>query len=202
MMAVMKSRMRRLQSGSALGEQLIFYALLALCLVGLAAVFSQSVFWGFVIVGVSLAGGLLVLAFGYFQVKRGARRRAAQCRAKLEKAAAAHNLDFDAVFLGEGEGAMTGFGIAGAAGKLVYAHNGYRQPDLAVLDFDRLAGAFARPDGDKRYRIEARMRPDGDRSPSSPLFLRIESREEAVRWVQALKPHLGDRVRFVETADG
>lgn len=201
MMAVMKSRMRRLQSGSALGEQLIFYALVALCVIGLAAVFSQSVFWGFVIVGLSLAGGLLVLAFGYFQMKRGARRRAAQCRAKLEKAAAAHNVALDGVFLGEGEGAHTGFGVAGAARKLVYAHNGYRQPDLAVLDFDRLAGAFARPEGD-RFRLEVRLRPDGDRSPRSRLFLSIESREEALRWVQALKPHLGERAKFVETGGG
>lgn len=193
--------LRRHQSGSALGEQAIFYALVALCVVGFVSVFSQSVLWGFILVGVSLAGGLLLLAYGYFRMKREGRLRVERCRAKLEKAAAEQGAALDAVFLGEGEGAMTGFGVAGAAGKLVYAHNGYRQPDLAVLDFGELTAAFARPDGGNRYRLEARTRPGDDRSPRSTLFLRVESREEAERWVQVLQPHLGNRVRFVETVD-
>jgi len=195
----MRSRLRCHQSGSALGEQVIFYALVALCVVGLVSVFSQSVFWGFVIVGVSLAGGLLLLAFGYFQLKRGERRRVEHCRAKLTRAAAAQGATLDAVFLGEGEGVTTGFGIAAAARKLFYAHNGYRKPDLAAIDFDDVAAAFARPDGQNRYRLEART---GSGDGRKALFLSVESREEAARWVQVLQPHLGERARLVETGDG
>ncbi len=197
----MRFRLRQHLSGSAPGEQLILYALMALCLVGLVAVFSQSVLWGFIIVGISLATGLLVLAFGYYQLMRAPRRRVEQCRTKLEKAAAAHNLDLDAVFLGEGEGATTGFGVAAAARKLVYAHNGYRQPHLAVFDFGELAAAFARPDG-KRYRVEARMRAGDGRAPRAALFLRVEGREEAECWIRLLKPYLGERARFVEAGGG
>jgi hypothetical protein len=193
--------LRRHQYGSALGEQAIFYALVALCVVGFASVFSQSVFWGFVILGVSLAGGLLLPAYGYFRMKREGRLRVERCRAKLEKAAAGQGAALDAVFLGEGEGAMTGFGVAGTAGKLVYAHNGYRQPDLAVFDFDELTAAFARPDGGNRYRIEVRVRSRDGRAPRAAMFLRVEGRAEADRWVQVLKPHLGERVKFVASAD-
>lgn len=191
--------MRSRQSGSALGEQLIVGAVMVLYFGLLAIAFGQSLSTGLVVIALTVAAALAILVFGVSRDRREARRRAQRCREKLEQAAAAQGAALDTVFLGEGEGALTGFGIAGAAHKLFYAHNGYRKPDLAVLDFSGVAAAFARPDGQNLCRLEVRT---GSGDGRAALFLRVESREEAERWVQVLQPHLGERVRFVEEGDG
>lgn len=191
--------MRHRQAGSSLGEQLIYYALVALGITVLAVAFSHSLAWGFTIVGVSLGAGLLVFAFGLFQMRREERRREEGCRADLERAAAEHNAAIEAVFFGRGEGGYAAFGVAGAARKLIHARESYQKDRTRVLEFDQLAAAFARPDGENRYRLEVRARPGDRGSQRAALFVTVTGREEAGRWVQVLQPHLEDRVRFVET---
>lgn len=194
--------MRHSQAGSALGEQLIAYAVMALYCALLAVTFSQSLVAGFSIIGLTIVVGLLIFAFGYFRDRQAERRLVEARRFDLEKAAADHNAAIETVFVGRGEGGVVAvFGVAGAARKLIFARETYQKERTRVLDFDQLSAAFARPDGENRYRLEVRARPGDRGSQRAALFVTLMRREEAGRWVQILQPHLGDRVRFVETAD-
>lgn len=191
----MRSRLRH-QSGSALGEKLIAWAVMTLYLGLLAIAFSRSLAAGFALIGLTVAVFAAVFAFGISRDRRKARGRMAQCRQNLEQAAATRGAALDSIFLGEGEIATSGFGIAGAARQLFYAHNGYGKPDLVVIGFGDLAAAFARPDG-AGYRLEIRTRGDG----RMMLWLRVDGREEAGRWVDGMKACLGDRARWVEAGE-
>ena len=194
--------MRRGQAG-ALFERLFGYAVVVFYCVMLAVMFSRSLVSGFVMIGFTIAVGLLILAFAYFRERRAGSAFVAARRADLEKAAAAHDAVIETVFVGEGEGRLVAlFGVAGAARKLIFARETYRKERTRVLEFDQLTAAFARPDGEDRYRLEVRTRAADARPPLDALYLKVGQREEAERWVRVLQPHLGDRVRFVETAEG
>ena len=198
----MKDGMRWHQAGSAAGEQLITYAVVALYCVLLAVSFSQSLATGFSMIGITIVAALLILAYAWRHERQAERRLVEARRSDLEKAAADHSAVIETVFMGRGEGwAFSAFGVAGAARKLIFARETDEKERTRVLEFDQLAVAFARPDGEKSYRLEVRTRAGDDRSPRAVLFLRVEQRAEAERWVQVLQPHLGERVRFVETAD-
>ena len=193
--------MRRSQAG-ALFEQLFAFAVVAVYCVLLAVTFRQSLVTGFVMIGLTIVFGLLIFAFAWFRERREKRRREQGCRDDIARAAAEHNAAIEAVFIGRGEGGYAAFGVAGAARKLIHARESYEKDRVRVLDFDQLSAAFARPDGGERFRLEARVRP-ADKSPQrAALFVAVLQRDEAERWVQVLQPHLGDKVRFVETADG
>jgi hypothetical protein len=191
--------LRHRQAGAASREQLILGAIVALFCAALVAVFRQSVTWGFIIVGTSLAAGLLVLVFGYFHTVREERRRGEACKADLERAAAEQGAAIEAVFSGRGEGGYAAFGVAGAARKLLHARESYQKDRVSVFDFDQLTSAFARPDGKDRFRLEIRARLGDSPSQRAARFVTVEQREEAGRWVEVLKPHLGDKARFVES---
>ena len=194
--------MRRGQAG-ALFEQLFAYAVAAFYCVMVVVAFSQSLVTGFVLIGLTIVFALLIFAFAYFRERRMGRAFVDARRADLEKAAADHNAVIEADFVGQGEGGLVAvFGVAGAARKLFFARETYQKERTRVLEFDQLDAAFARPDGENRYRLEVRVRADEERAPRVALFVRVEQRAEAERWVQVLQPHLGDRVRFVGTADG
>lgn len=194
--------MRRGQAG-ALFERLFGYAVVVLYCVLLAMTFRQSLVTGFVMIGLTVAIGALIFAFAYFRERRAGSAFVEARRADLEQAAAAHNAVIEAVFVGQGEGGLVAvFGVAGAARKLIFARETYQKERTRVLEFEQLAAAFARPEGENRYRLEARVRTEDARSPRAALYLRVERREEAERWVRVLQPHLGDRVRFIETAEG
>jgi hypothetical protein len=198
----MKDGMRPRQAGSAAGEQLITYAVVALYCVLLAVSFSQSLATGFSMIGITIVAGLLIFAYAWHRERQAERKLVEDRRSDLERAAADHNAAIETVFMGRGEGwAFSAFGVAGAARKLIFARETDEKERTRVLEFDQLAAAFARPDGENSYRLEVRTRAGDDRSPRAVLFLRVEQREEAERWVQVLQPHLGERVRFVETAD-
>lgn len=193
--------MRRGQAGT-LFEQLFAYAIVAVYCAMLAVAFSQSLGLGLGMIGVTLAVALLIFAYACFRERREQRRREQGCRADLARAAAEHNAAIETVFIGRGEGGYAAFGVAVAAHKLIFARESYEKDRVRVHEFEQLAAAFARPDGKHRYRLEARAR-SGDKSPQrAALFVMVTQREEAERWVRVLQPHLGDRVRFVETADG
>lgn len=194
--------MRRRQDGSAAGEQLITFAVVALYCVVLAVSFSRSLAAGFSMIGLTLAVGLLIFAYAWRRERQAQLKLVEDRRSDLARAAAEHGAAVETVFMGRGEGwAFSAFGVAGAAGKLIFARETYEKERTRVFEFEQLAAAFARPDGDKGYRLEIRTRAGDDRSPRAALFLRVEQRTEAERWVQVLQPHLGERVRFVETAD-
>lgn len=191
---------RSRQAGSAIGEKLIVCAVMGLYCVLLLSAFSQSLAAGFGMIGLTIAVGALIIAYGYLRDQRAERARVDARLSDLEQAAIAHGAVIEAIFSGRGEGgAVAVFGVAGAAGKVFFARESYEKDRTRVIEFDRLAAAFARPDGENRYRLEIRTSPGEDRSPRAALFLRVESREEAERWVQVLQPYLGDKVRFVET---
>ena len=201
-MAMMRSRTRHRQAGSALGEKLIIVAVMGLYCALLLAAFSQSLVAGFGIVGLTIGIGALVIAYGHMRDQRAERARVASRLSDLERAATAHDAVIDALFIGRGEGGVVAaFGVAGAAGKLFFARETYENDRTRVIEFGQVAAAFARPNGEDHYRLEVRSRPGDGRSPRATLFVRVESREEAGRWVDTLKPHLGDRAKLVDTAD-
>jgi hypothetical protein len=194
--------MRQRQGGSSLSEQLFVCAVVVFYCVMLAVSFGQSLATGFSMIGLTIATGLLIIAYAWHSERKAARKLVEARRSDLAKAAADHNAAIEAVFMGRGEGwAFSAFGVAGAARKLIFARETEEKERTRVFEFDQLAAAFARPDGEKSYRLEVRTRAGDDRSPRAVLFLRVEQRAEAERWVQVLQPHLGERVRFVETAD-
>ena len=193
--------MRRRQAG-ALIEQLFVGVVVVFYCALLALSFNRSLAAGFGMIGITIAIGLLILAFAWHQERRAERRLVEARRSDLEKAATEHNAAIETVFMGRGEGwAFSAFGVAGAARKLIFARETYERERTRVLDFDQLAAAFARPDGENSYRLEVRTRAGDGRSPRAILFLRVGQRTEAERWVQVLQPHLGERARFIETAD-
>jgi hypothetical protein len=198
----MNGRKGQRQGGSSLSEQLFVCAVVAFYCVLLAVSFNRSLAAGFGMIGLTLAIGLLIFAYAWRRERQAQRKLVEDRRSDLARAAAEHHAAVDTVFMGRGEGwAFSAFGVAGAAGKLIFARETDDKERTRVLEFDQLAAAFARPDGGKSYRLEVRTRAGGDRSPRAVLFLRVEERAEAERWVRVLQPHLGERVRFVETAD-
>ena len=192
---------QRRQHGSSIGEQLIMLALAALCVVLAVVTFSYSVTAGFTIVGIAVGMGSLIFVLGALRDRRVERRREERCLSELERAAAAQHAAVEATFLGREHGGPAAFGIAGAARKLIYARDGSPQVHVAVLDFDTLTAAFARQDGKNGYRLEIRARGDGE-SPREALFLTVEKRAEAERWIGVMEPYLQGRVRMVEGAGG
>lgn len=189
--------MTRRQYGSALGEQLIMLAMVALFIAVAAAAFSYSPVYGFIMIGAALGAGLLIFTFGVLRDRRMERLRVARCRLELERVAAAQETALESTFFGEAQGGPAAFGVAGAARKLIYARHDFQRVFSDVLEFDQLSAAFARPDGEGRFRLEVRARANADRSPREPLFLTVAGREEAERWVQVLAPHLGARAKMV-----
>ena len=188
------------QRGSSLGEQLILYAMGALLVTLLVIAYGHSPAYAFAMIGIGLATGALVMAFGLFRDRRAARRRVERCRSGLEAAAAAGRAALDASFFGAGQGGPAAFGVAGAARKLFHARDDVPKVVVKVLEFDELAAAFARQDGN-RFRLEVRTRTGGDEPARAALFLTVDRRQEAERWIQALAPHLGARAKMVETKD-
>jgi len=198
----MNGRNGQRQGGSSLSEQLFVCAVVAFYCVMLAVSFNRSLAAGFGMIGLTLAIGLLIFAYAWRRERQAQRKLVADRTFDLEKAATDHNAAIDAVFMGRGEGwAFSAFGVAGAQRKLIFSRETYEKERTRVLEFEQLAAAFARPDGKNSYRLEVRTRAGDDHSPRAALFLRVEERAEAERWVQVLQPHLGERVRFVETAD-
>jgi hypothetical protein len=76
--------------------------------------------------------------------------------ADLEKAALARGAVIEALFIGEGQGGVAAFGVAGAARTLFFARETYEKDRTRALEFDQVGAAFARPDGESRYRLEVR----------------------------------------------
>ncbi|MBI3043155.1 MAG: hypothetical protein HYY78_10060 [Betaproteobacteria bacterium] len=194
--------MRHRQAGSALGEKLIIVAVMGLYCALLLGAFSRSLVAGFGMVGLTIGIGALVIAYGHMRDQRAERARVNARLSDLEQAALAHGAVIEALFIGRGEGgAVAAFGVAGAAGKVFFARETCEKDRTRVVELAQIAAAFARPDGEDRYRLEVRSRPGEGRSPRATLFVRVESREEAGRWVDTLKPCLGNRVKLVDTAD-
>lgn len=194
--------MKHPQAGSASGEQLIVWAVMVLYGVLLVVAFSQSLVAGFGMIGFTIGVGALIIVYGHFRDQRMERARVEARLSDLEQAALAHGAVIEALFTGRGEGGVAVFGVAAAAGKIFFARETGGKDRARVVEFSQAAAAFARPDGESRYRLEVRSRPGEDRAPRPALFLTVESRDEAARWVQVLKPHLGERAKFIETADG
>lgn len=193
--------MRRSQAG-ALFEQLFVYGVMVLYCVLVAVAFSQSLALGFGMIGLTIAVGAMIISWGQLRDRRVERERVEARMRDLEQAALAHGAVIEAVFTGPGEGGVVAaFGIAGAAGRIIFARENYRKDRSSVFGFGEVTAAFARPDGGN-YRLEVRVRPQDGGAPRVAIFLRVGAREEAERWVRVLQPHLGDRVRFMETAEG
>ncbi len=193
--------MRHRQSGSAFGENLIVLAVMVAYGLMLMLAFSQSLAAGFGMVGLTIAAGALIFTWGILRDQRRERARVDARLSDLEQAALARGAVIEALFVGQGESGVAAFGIAGATRAIFFARETYEKNRTQAVDFDQVAAAFARPDGGNRYRLEIRIRPGDDRSSRAALFLRVESREEAERWVQVLEPHLGGRAKFISTAD-
>ena len=194
------SRERRChQTGSSPGELVVMLALGALLIAVVAAVFSYSPLHGYTLLGVAAGVVALVVTFGLLRDRRMEGRRVERCREELEHAAAALPAALEATFYGAGQGGPAAFGVAGAARKLIHARHGEPRVHVTVLDFDQLAAAFARTDG-KRLRLEVRMRRSDGHGAADALFLLVDGRDEAARWVRVLQPYLGERAKLVERA--
>jgi hypothetical protein len=183
------------QRGTALGERLIMITLAVLFIGLFAATYSHSPKAAFAITGGAAGVGAGVFAYGYYRDRRMMLERKARCVQALEQAAAAEHTSLDAAFVDPGMAA--GFGVAGAVGRIFFAR-GF--PAFAVVNIalDQVTAAFARPDGARGYRLELRVRPAVRGEPSPAHWVRTESLEEARRWVRALEPLLGARVKWVE----
>jgi hypothetical protein len=191
----------RYQSGSAFGENLILLVVFVLYGLLLVLAFSQSLTAGFGMVGFTIVVGAMIFVWGTLRDQRRERARVDALLSDLEQAALARGAVIEALFIGRGESGVAAFGVAGAAATIFFARETYEKDRTRAVDFGQVAAAFSRPDGEGRYRLELRIQPGDDRKPRAALFLRTESREDADRWVQALKPHLGERVKFVASAD-
>jgi len=191
----------RYQSGSAFGENLIVLAVMVAYGLMLVLAFSQSLAAGFGMVGFTIAAGALIFTWGILRDQRRERARVDARLADMEQAALARGAVIEALFIGQGGEGVAAFGVAGAARTIFFARETYQKDRVLAVEFDQVAAAFARPDGENRYRIEIRIQPGYDRLPSAALFLGVESREEAERWVQVLEPHLGGRAKFISAAD-
>jgi hypothetical protein len=198
-MAGMKLPIRHHRPSRGFAESLIVLAVMVAYGLMLVLAFSQSLAAGFGMVGFTIAVGALIFTWGIMRDQRNARARVDARLSDLEQAALARGAVIEALFIGQGDGGMAAFGVAGAARTVFFARETYQKDRVQAVDVDQVAAAFARPDGENRYRLEIRIRPGDDRSPHAALFLGVENREEAERWVQVLEPHLGDRVRFIAT---
>lgn len=192
----MKTARRR--SGSALGEQLIALALLTLFFGLLAVAYSRSLAFGMVFTVLSLAGAALAVGYGVHRDRRRVRELRARCLGAIDQAGAAEQALIETAFVDAGAGAA--FGLAGAAGRIYFAH-GFQSVQVDRIVLDQVSAAFARSDGQRGFRLEVRVRPErgGERPPAR--WLRTASREEARRWVSALAPYLGPRVSWVEDSN-
>jgi hypothetical protein len=201
MMAAMRPRLRHHQSGSAFGENLILLVVFVLYGLMLVLAFSQSLAAGFGLVGLTIGVGAMIVVWGQRRDRRMERARVDARLSDMEQAALARGAVIEALFIGQGESGMAVFGVAGATRTIFFARETYQKERVHAVEFEQVAAAFARPDGENRYRLELRIRPGDDRSPRAALFLGVESREEAGRWVQVLEPHLGGRAKFISAAD-
>jgi hypothetical protein len=157
-----------------------------LLLAALAGLFWWSVWAGLAGIG-AIGAWMLWLVAGDARRKQ---RLQSECRTRLEQALAAEGLTADTVFCSYfGEGAL---GISQAGRKLVYAPPAPRE--INIYDSDKAFEAHARklPQGDFELGITVPGRVTGKPRVEAVL---VKQRGEAERWVKALEPLLGAKVR-------
>jgi hypothetical protein len=148
-------------------------------------------FWWSPWAGLAAIGLLVAWITGLWAADR-RRKRALQrrSRAEIEQALAAHGLPADGVFCGDqGIGA---FGISQAGRKLVYTAP--VSMETTVYESDAAFAAHARrlPQGDFELGITVPGRVTGQPRVET---VRVRRRSEAERWVGALEPLLGAKLR-------
>jgi len=192
--------MNRRQGGFSTVEIITMLVMAALVITMLAVAFRRSLAYGLAAVGVGLGTAMLVFIYAVVREWRTSHQREKRIRSEMERAAATLQAALEATFFGDPQVSPAAFGVAGAARKLLHARDDLSRVAVAVLDFDEIAAAFARPDR-TRFRLEVRTRGGPGGGNREAHFVLVARREDAERWVRVLAPHFGDRVRLLTELD-